>query len=888
MRLPRAARTVLLAALALGVAAPLGPAHAAPDQPPGPRDLITTDLDTPSTDVGRWSVAPADDGGWQVTWTAPEDLPVLDSRPRVVLAEPVGDTPAGTSLGDATVERDDRTVSLRLPGGTAPDPDALDLRLGARTLDEPVADAVTSPDADGPAPAPTTGPDPGGLGRHPVVVSDYTRPGIKLPGLPDPVEMVGHVEAPADATGRSPLVVLLHGRHTTCRSRAGADLTWPCPADDDAVPRHLGLHYLQRRLASQGFVTVSVSANGISAQDGALADGGALARARLVRAHLDVWADWVAAGTQHADLGHVVLLGHGRGGEGAAVAALETPLSAAYRIRGLVLLAPTDLAGRATPYVPSVTLLPSCDGDVVDLQGQAWTDAAPGLAAHDTALHSSVLLVGANHRWFNSEWTGDDWPGTSGPCARDAAERLDAHAQRVATRTYVTGAVRLLARQDATLLPLYDGSPVSAPSTGDAVVRSHAVGAGRALRRPGADAVPTPTTGGATSQLCRSGALAEPEATCGRDVGHPWLQLPHWPAPSTGPARPALELDWSAPGATGGLRLRAPWDVSAAPALDLRAAVDPAQGPVRLDVRLTDAAGRSTTVTPADEGRLSPLPSGGESPGRLWAQALRVPLGSAPIDLRHLVRVDLVARSERGRVWVLDLSAVRPGLPAVPARRVPLLDLGSVSLREGDSGTVARVPYRLRGPLTRDALVRLTGLGAPDRSTIRVRVPAGTTSGTVAWPVPPSRRDSLARSVTELTAYGLSGVVAGDASGSVTVLDDDPPPRVRVRSVRDRVSEGGTLTWVVSWSPRSDYAPYVRRRVLPARVGRSASSVDLPPGFAAYAEHALSDPTTRRWVVRVPVRRDGRPEPREVVRVRVALPQFGWRGSLRGTVRASR
>ena len=84
-----------------------------------------------------------------------------------------------------------------------------------------------------------------------------------------------------------------------------------------------------------------------------------------------------------------------------------------------------------------------------------------------------------------------------------------------------------------------------------------------------------------------------------------------------------------------------------------------------------------------------------------------------------------------------------------------------------------------------------------------------------------------------------------------------------------------------------------RSRRVSGRAARSCGSIAHPslvarPGFAAYAEHALADPTTRRWVVRVPVRRDGRPEPREVVRVRVALPQFGWRASLCGTIRASR
>ena len=101
--------------------------------------------------------------------------------------------------------------------------------------------------------------------------------------------------------------------------------------------------------------------------------------------------------------------------------------------------------------------------------------------------------------------------------------------------------------------------------------------------------------------------------------------------------------------------------------------------------------------------------------------------------------------------------------------------------------------------------------------------------------------------------------------------------------MRDRVFEGGTLKWVVSWTPPSDYTPLVRRRLL-AR--GSASAADLRKQWPAYTEFALSNPRTHRWVVRVPVRRDRRAEPREVVRARVAIPQYGWRAVLRGVIRA--
>ena len=51
-----------------------------------------------------------------------------------------------------------------------------------------------------------------------------------------------------------------------------------------------------------------------------------------------------------------------------------------------------------------MTILPGCDGDVSDLQGQMYVDGTRGVS-RGTALHSAVYMVGANHNYFNSEWT---------------------------------------------------------------------------------------------------------------------------------------------------------------------------------------------------------------------------------------------------------------------------------------------------------------------------------------------------------------------------------------------------------------------------------------------------------------------------------------------------
>ena len=76
-----------------------------------------------------------------------------------------------------------------------------------------------------------------------------------------------------------------------------------------------------------------------------------------------------------------------------------------------------------------MTLLPSCDGDLTDLQGQRFTDTARDLAGDDTSLKSSVLLMGANHNYFNTVWSpgvgpapaADDW---TGPAWRECGHRF--------------------------------------------------------------------------------------------------------------------------------------------------------------------------------------------------------------------------------------------------------------------------------------------------------------------------------------------------------------------------------------------------------------------------------------------------------------------------------
>jgi hypothetical protein len=658
-------------------------------------------------------------------------------------------------------------------------------------------------------------------------------------------------------------------------------------------------------LASQGYVTVSIAANGINAQDGELLDAGAAARSRLVRAHLDHWATETAAGRRQADLGRVVLVGHSRGGEGVARAALEIPLAAPYRIAGQVLLAPTDFSRQTTPYISTATVLPYCDGDVADLQGQAYTDLARGLVRDDTSMKSSLLVMGANHNFFNTQWTpgladapaDDDWPATGGPCGRRAATRLTAREQRAVGTAYVAGAARLFTSRDAqaraAVTPLYDGSLARVASTGDAVVLSHALG-GRDVRAPGRGATRTEPVA-VTTRVCRGTTSWESTASeCGQAAGDP-IATPHWPASRPRSVTvPALDVTWSRAGGRGGLAMTRPWDAAGAASLDLRTVVDTAGAPARLAVRVGDADGHHV-VAPA--ATLPALPRGPEwFAGKYWAQVLRVPAERlAGIDLSRVTSVELVVRSDRGRVWLLDVTARPDTLPVVLAQRAPLIDLGRVRIDEGGPGRrVAEVPFTVAGALTREARVRVFADDYTDHEQrFEVTVPAGSRAGVIRWPYAGNAVDSLHQRHV-LVGHGVREVVVRQTTGFLAIRDDDADTRASLRPVRARIAEGRRAVWLLTLTKPVDFDASFGVRVVRGEGSQARIRVsDVEPAWArrhtehrrgtdppiwrAYTGDFLSIPAGRRSArISVPVRDDDRAEGRETLTLRVDFFERRW------------
>ncbi|MGW2894368.1 hypothetical protein ACWDAO_06910 [Streptomyces sp. NPDC001212] len=799
--------------------------------------------------------------GWRVTgkgvarelvWRSDRAVPMGDAR-----VEFYAD---GRLIGVPKAEKDGHTFRLALRGAVPLK--GLQVRAAGRRLDT-VADstgrkpkyspAVVQP----PAQLPANSMDPGEPGDHRTVTDEYNLDPVKLPGFAQPVEMRAVVIAPVGLTGKRPLALFLHGRHFTCYKPGGSEYDvsadWPCAAGMRPVPSYKGYLKDQKLLASQGYVTVSISANGINAQDWNAEDGGAQARSSLVRQHLAKWAGWAAhpgtapaavPGAAEADLSRVLLVGHSRGGDGVNRAAMDSlypshPAQDGYRgpvqwkIRGTVHIGPTITGQNPVADVPSTTILPGCDGDVSDLQGEVYVDGTRRIS-QGTALHSAVYMVGANHNFFNTEWTPgkseapstddfwDDAEQRDPVCSMGARTRLTADQQHQAGATYIAAAARLFVAGDDRVRPLLDGSGRRAPSADPARVLTHAVGA----RRIGGFLPDTPmrVTGG---RLCSAIDLDPATACLDPDTAGSSPHFARWQLDKEA-GRSAVALRWSAPGTATTVRPATSVSLSGASSLALRVFVPPNTTGTKLDVAVTDSSGHRAELGPV---QIDGLP-GTERTASYWARELRVPLTAATragLDLGQVRSLELTPRSQSGQAWLMDAWGWAPGTPAVTAAALPRVDIGRLTVNEGDEGTVTyHIPVQVSGQGSGKVRFSIIDPDTGQAEDKLVTVRAG--RNPIDVPVVVKGNTRFGRDEQhDLLAKAVRGAVVGSYVGGVTVLNDDPAPSVTLTPVTDRVVEGGTLRWRISLSEPADVDIWQPVRVLPVTEGTELSTKDVDP-----------------------------------------------------------
>ncbi|MFD0310061.1 hypothetical protein [Streptomyces sp. NPDC127119] len=889
------AAVVVLAALA---GSP-GPAQAEQPYEAGPFGASDDQPLPPGWRIGGAGGAP------ELVWRAPRAVPMGDARVEFRTGDRL--------LGVPEPAKDGRTFRLAL-GETRPERlSDLQVTAAGRRLDAAADDTHESASRVPrlPAQPPANGVDPGRPGSYRTVTGAYDLDPVRLPGYDTPVEMTAEVVAPKGATGSRPLALFLHGRHETCyKPGAEDDVTgdWPCTEGYRPIPSHLGYLRDQQLLASQGYVTVSISANGVNAQDWQAEDAGAQARSSLVRQHLARWAGWtthrssapaVVREAAKADLSQVLLVGHSRGGEGVNRAAMDSlyPPPAAedgyrgpvrWKVRGTVLIGPTIFGRNPVADVPSVTVLPGCDGDVSDLQGEDFVDGTRGIS-RGTALHSAVYMVGANHNYFNSEWTpgeavapaGDDFttdPEQPDPvCSPGAATRLTAAQQHRAGSTYIAAAARLFLAGDDRVRPLLDGSGSRAPSADPARVLTHAVGGRRSggfLPDAGAK-----VTG---ARVC-SAVDPDPAVAC-LDPETPGSS-PHFASWETEQetGRGAVDLKWSAPGRAARITPAEPVSLRRSQKLALRVFVPPNTTGTRFDVSVTDSAGRRVTLGSVQAHGLP----GSANTASYWAQELRVPLSAATragLDLRHVKSLELTPRSRSGRAWLMDAWGWAPGTSAVRAAALPRVDVGRTIVEEGDSGTrTYRIPVEVSGHGSGQVRVYVLDpdSGRAENRLVTVR------PGSHAIDVPVQVKGDTLYSydvVHDIAVKAVHHAVVGKHRGGVTVGNDDPEPVVTLSPVADRVTEGESLIWRLSVDAPAAVDIWQPVRVLPVTEGAELSTKDVDPqwlkdwsGEAPDPERPLSDASLWAWLnippgstgvdFVVPIVRDQVAEPTESMRL---------------------
>ncbi|MFI8089778.1 hypothetical protein ACIF9R_15870 [Streptomyces sp. NPDC086080] len=879
------------------------PGLAQAEQPYQLRQLSATD-DNPLPP--GWRIDGAG-GAPELVWRAPKAVPMGDARVEFRTGDRL--------LGVPKPARDGRTFRLALGETRSEQLTDLQVTAAGRRLDAAADDTRGSRSRVPrvPAQAPANGVDPGRAGPYRTVTGTYDLDPVRLPGFDTPVEMTAEVVAPKGATGSRPLALFLHGRHGTCyKPGSEDDVTgdWPCADGYKPIPSHLGYLRDQRLLASQGYVTVSISANGINAQDWEAEDAGAQARSSLVRQHLARWADWTAHRSSapavvrkaaKADLSRVLLVGHSRGGEGVNRAVMDSlyPPPAAedgyrgpvrWKVRGTVLIGPTIFGQNPVADVPSVTLLPGCDGDVSDLQGEVFVDGTRGIG-RGAALHSAVYMVGANHNYFNSEWTpgeavapamDDFWSDPEEPdpvCTPGAATRLTAAQQHKAGATYIAAAARLFVAGDDRVRPLLDGSGKRARSADPARVLTHAVGGRRSggfLPDGGAK-----VTG---ARLC-SAIDPDPAVAC-LDPEAPGSS-PHfaWWETEQETGRGAVDLKWSVPGKAARITPAEPLSLRGSQKLALRVFVPPNTTGTKFDVSVTDSSRRRVTLGSV---RVDGLPGSAHTASH-WAQELRVPLSAASragLDLRHVTSLELTPRSRSGQAWLMDAWGWAPGTSAVKAHALPRVDVGRTIVEEGDSGTrTYRIPVEISGHGSGQVRVYVLtpGSGRAENRLVTVR------PGSDVIDVPVEVRGDTAYGDDvqhDIAVKAVHNAVVGKHRGGVTVENDDPEPVITLSPVADRVTEGETLTWRLSVDAPVAVDIWQPVRVLPVTDGAELSTKDVDPqwledysGDAPDPERPLSEANLWVWLT-IPAGSTGEDFVVPTVRDQVAEPTESMRLAL--------
>ena len=544
--------------------------------------------------------------------------------------------------------------------------------------------------------------DPGTPGSLAVTSEEYNfgDTAFQPTDFPGPVELRASIHYPTVLAGPYPVIVLLHGRHATCFKGGSQLLQWPCSTNgSQPIPSFQGYDYVAESLASNGYVVVSVSANGVNAVDNLIFDLGAFARAQLMQKHLDILNSFNTTGgapfgtkfVGKFDLTRVGTMGHSRGGEGVVRHyVLNNDQGAPYGIKAVFPLAPVDFNRFTVNNAALNVLLPYCDGDVADLQGVHFYDDARYNVPGDNTPKHYELVMGANHNFYNTIWSpsspfpgaANDWlafvPGghSDNHCGSGkTSQRLTEAQQRGTGLAYMSAFFRAYVGGETQFIPILTGDAPPPPSaqTNNVFVSYHAP----ANRRLDVNALLNDTNltlntlGGAVTQT-----LLTPYELCGGEAPQPQRCLldqsnarqPHTTPSARSTARGLSQLKTGWNNLSGNYTNNVPatlGNVSGFQALQFRVSVNFADvrnlADLAQDFRviLMDAAGAWTSVRVSDVSSALFFPPGEVGPvPKVVLNTVRVPLSEFTGVNLNAVRSVQFTFNERlqGGVLITDVA----------------------------------------------------------------------------------------------------------------------------------------------------------------------------------------------------------------------------------------
>jgi Chlorophyllase len=272
----------------------------------------------------------------------------------------------------------------------------------------------------------------------------------------DKLPLNARVWYPAGA-GPFPLALMVHGNHNMAEF-------------SDA-----GYAYLGALLASRGFILASIDENFLNS--GLFRDlpGQPPVRGWMLLEHLKLWRQWNQTPGNpfygKVDMQHIALMGHSRGGEAAATAALfnrlqyypdnaEIRFDYGFAIQAVVAIAPADgqykPAGqhRRLEDVSYLTLQGAQDADVSSFLGSRQWDfvryTRPG-----PWFKAELYAYRANHGQFNTTWGWSDAGSTPMKWLLNVEPLLPAEEQRHIAKTYIAAFLEATLKNQRKYLPLF-------------------------------------------------------------------------------------------------------------------------------------------------------------------------------------------------------------------------------------------------------------------------------------------------------------------------------------------------------------------------------------------------------------------------------------------------